>query len=95
MRVACANASDGRVSGKMNAGPRKRRPLVLRAIEDPSGDRCVDIVKREDGVFWVECRRDPEDSHGWRHLGVLEGPFEDEAAALGAARDTVGWLEER
>lgn len=70
------------------------RPLVLRSIEARGGERCVDILRREDGgVYWVECRRDPEDSHGWRHLGLPAGPFADEAGALAAARATVGWME--
>ena len=65
---------------------------VLRSIEDGGGARCVDIARGEAGYFWVECRRDPEDSHGWRHLGDPAGPFATEAEALATARGAVGWL---
>jgi hypothetical protein len=67
---------------------------VLRSIEDAGGDRCVDILRDGGRFFWVECRRDPEDSHGWRHLGARSGGFETEEAALAAARAAVGWMED-
>jgi hypothetical protein len=69
------------------------RPVVLRSIEDEGGDRCVDILSRDGRFFWVECRRDPEDSHGWRHMGAVSEAFGTEGAALAAARSAVGWME--
>lgn len=68
----------------------------MASLEDPSGARCVDILRYRDGGWsWVECRRDPEDSHGWRRLTTdLPGPFADRDAAFAAACQAVGWLKE-
>ena len=70
------------------------KPLVTQSLEDDTGDRCVDIIRLPDGTFtFAECRRDPEDSHGWRRLSEAEGPtFKTEFAAYTAATRTVGWL---
>ena len=70
------------------------KPLVVASLEDDTGDRCVDIIKRPDGQFtYAECRRDPEDSHGWRRLSEAEGPlFPSEFAAYNAATRAVLWL---
>lgn len=68
---------------------------VLRSIEDAIGQRCVDLVI-EDGRFgWCECRRDPEDGHGWQRLGGLPiSTHPTQEAALDEARDAVPWLSE-
>ena len=70
------------------------KPVVIRSINDQSGQRCVDLIQEATGVFWSECRRDPEDAHGWRRLDAPHGPFADAARALDAARAAVGWLAE-
>lgn len=72
------------------------KALVLRSIEDEGGQRCVDLRREADGSFaWVECRRDPEDAHGWRLLGLGAGGFSGEAEALADARASVAWMEDR
>ncbi len=68
-------------------------PVVLRSIEDGSGARCVDILWADARFFRVECRRDPEDSHGWRHVSARSGAFATQEAAVDAARAVVGWME--
>ncbi|WP_108816176.1 hypothetical protein [Loktanella sp. Alg231-35] len=72
------------------------KPLVLASIEDDTGDRCIDILRLIDGRFaYRECRRDPEDPHGWRYLS--EAPpasFDSEAAAREAAGQAVGWMSD-
>lgn len=68
------------------------RPLVLRSLEDASGDRCVDLLREGEGFGWVECRRDPEDAHGWRRLHPPRMGASDADAALAQARAAVGWL---
>lgn len=71
------------------------KPLVLRSIEDASGQRCIDVRREADGLFsWAECRRDPEDGHGWRFLGFGVEGFVSEAEALADAKNSVGWMEE-
>ena len=68
--------------------------LVVQSIEDSSGQRCVDVRREVDGLYsWAECRRDPEDAHGWRYLGLGGRGFASEDAALDAARSDVGWME--
>lgn len=73
------------------------KPLVLASIEDDTGDRCVDIIRLTDGQFtYRECRRDPEDSHGWRYLSsAAPFAFDSETAARKAAAKEVGWLQKQ
>ena len=71
------------------------KPLVLASIEDNGGDRCVDILRLSDTEFgFSECRRDPEDSHGWRRLNGIVAGYPSEVDARKAAEDAVGWLKE-
>ncbi len=72
------------------------KPLVLTSIEDETGDRCVDILQLDEGRFtYRECRRDPEDGHGWRHLsGAILTTFDTAAAARQAAGEEVAWLKD-
>ncbi len=68
--------------------------VVVRSLNDAAGDRCVDILRLASEDFaYVECRRDPEDSYGWRHLAPPVGGFADVRGAEGAARASIGWLE--
>jgi len=68
------------------------KPVVVRSINDPGAQRCVDIL-RAGGLFgWVECRRDPEDAHGWRPLAPPTMGFDTSAAALSAAKAATGWM---
>ncbi len=62
------------------------------SLEDATGDRCVDLIRAGDGWTWVECRRDPEDAHGWRRLHPPRGGFADRTAAHADAAATIGWL---
>lgn len=70
------------------------KPVVVASLEDDTGDRCVDIIRHPDGQHtFVECRRDPEDSHGWRRLSEAEGErYATEFAAYRAAIKAVPWL---
>lgn len=71
------------------------KPRVLALLEDGTGDRCVDILAVAEGNFgYSECRRDPEDSHGWRRLSGIRDGFATQAGARAAAGETVGWLED-
>lgn len=71
------------------------KPRVIVSLEDPTGDRCVDILRYGEARFaFRECRRDPEDNHGWRHLSQGQPPFYPSyEQAFKAARKTVGWLQ--
>ncbi len=70
------------------------KPLVLLSIEDDTGDRCVDIIQTAADAFcYRECRRDPEDGHGWRHLsGAVADSYPSVDEACAAARRDVPWL---
>lgn len=71
--------------------------VVKSSLEDETGTRCVDLLQNNDGNWaWVECRRDPEDSHGWRRLSPdLNGWFASEKQALTNARQSVVWLQNK
>jgi hypothetical protein len=70
------------------------KPVVLTSLEDPQGQRCVDLFRRDDGSFgFREFRRDPEDGGGWtptRDYSHLR--YDSKDAALQAAAATLGWL---
>ncbi len=70
------------------------KPLVLASWEDPGGTHCVDILEHSDGTFgYVLCRRDPEDGHGWRHLGDRDAArFATRGEAEAAAREIAPWV---
>lgn len=69
------------------------KPLVIRSIEDETGQRCVDLAVEKGKYGWIECRRDPEESHGWRSLGgVVLTKYNTEDEALLAACESVSWL---
>ncbi len=69
------------------------KPVVIRSINDAEAQRCVDIVQTGALFSWVECRRDPEDAHGWRRLTPPFGAFESLQDALADARAQIGWLD--
>ena len=71
-----------------------KKPVVVRSVEAVGGTACVDVLRDAAGYAWIECRRDPEDNHGWRYVGAASGSFATEDAALSDARDTVGWVVE-
>jgi len=69
--------------------------VVTRSINDQTGLRCLDLVQTGPGRhIWLECRRDPEDSHGWRVVFYAADEFASEAVALADAKGRVAWLEE-
>ncbi len=69
---------------------------VLRSVETPGGDRCVDFFIRAGGSFgFEEYRRDPEDMRGWFPIGFhAEKNFVSEEEAEAEARATVSWLKD-
>lgn len=70
--------------------------VVMRSIEAPGGQVCVDLYRRADGSWgWSEYRRDPEDPHGWRDPGGARGEGHPDAeAALSQACAQLVWLQE-
>ena len=64
---------------------------MIRSIEAPGGQLCVDIFRRPDDSFGFELyRREPEDAHGWYPIGYYSGQtFPDLAAAEAAAARAV------
>lgn len=70
------------------------KPVVLTSLEDPEGQRCVDLFRRADGSFGFKAfRRDPEDGGGWtptRDYSRLRYASQDEACH--AAVTALGWL---
>ena len=68
---------------------------VVTSCNDATGMRCIDILCQPDGRYrWQECRRVPEDSHGWRViLGCNDRSFGTEAEAMTRATEAVGWLD--
>ncbi|WP_127558054.1 hypothetical protein [Nioella ostreopsis] len=69
--------------------------VVTRSINDQTGLRCLDLVQTDAGShIWLECRRDPEDSHGWRVVFYAAKEFASVAEAWSDARERVAWLDE-
>lgn len=69
---------------------------VLKSIETPGGDRCVDLFRRPEGTFgFEEYRREIEDGRGWQPIGCHGGrSFTTEKAALEKAFALVPWLKD-
>jgi hypothetical protein len=67
---------------------------VVRSINAPGDQRCVDIVQGPDGRFgYCEYRRDPEESSGWYPAGLSEAPVHrTQEEAQQAACRSVAWL---
>jgi hypothetical protein len=69
---------------------------VIRSLHNHEVDRCVDILRQEDGSFgFKEFRRDPEDRGGWTLVGYNPGRvYATEAEAIAAAKAAVAWLRD-
>lgn len=67
---------------------------VLRSVETPDGDHCVDLFQRPDGTYgFEEYRRDVEDEGGWFPVGFYaDEVYPSEDAALEKAMESVAWL---
>jgi len=81
----------------MSAGFEDRsndRPVAVTSLEDAEGYRCVDIIRRPDGMFtFKEFRRDPEDEGRWTMVGDYSHrhyPAKDDA--LRAAAENLAWF---
>jgi hypothetical protein len=69
---------------------------VIRSLHSVAVDRCVDILRHDDGTFgFKEFRRDPEDRGGWTLIGYNpRRTYPTEEEAIAAARTTVAWLQD-
>ncbi len=69
---------------------------VLKSINLPGENRCVDIFMRPDGTFgFEEFRRYMEDNRGWFPIGFYgDRVFNSEDEALHDARSEVSWLND-
>ena len=67
---------------------------VMRSINQPGENICVDMFVRPDGSYgFEEYRREPEDGRGWYPIGYYaEQRYTDLDIALAAARSAVAWL---
>lgn len=68
------------------------KPVVVISVNDETETWCVDVRQDDNGFSWVECRRDPEDNHGWRVISGPAGGFDTVGAAWNDARASVGWV---
>jgi hypothetical protein len=68
--------------------------VVTDCIEHPEKNRCVDIIRRQDGKYrFQEWRRDIEDTSGWILLFDSQPVvFGSEREALSAASLRCNWL---
>jgi hypothetical protein len=69
---------------------------VIRSLHNGEVDRCVDVLKHEDGTFgFKEFRRDPEDQGGWTLVSYNpQWVYSTEAEAIAAAKAAVIWLRD-
>jgi hypothetical protein len=81
----------------MSAGFEDRsnhRPIAVTSLEDTDGSRCVDIIRRPDGMFtFKEFRRDPEDEGRWTLVGDYSHQhYPAREDALRAAAEHLAWF---
>ena len=69
--------------------------VVLRSINDPTEQFCVDIIKNDTGLCCYKFfRRDLEDNCWWFPFGPESGfSFRTPEAALAAASLEIVWLD--
>lgn len=69
---------------------------AIKSLHNAEIDRCVDIIKHEDGTFgFKEFRRDPEDRGGWTLVSYNpQRIYSTEEEAVAAARAAVVWLRD-
>jgi hypothetical protein len=69
---------------------------AIRSLHNDEADRCVDILKHENGTFgFKEFRRDPEDRGGWTLVGQNpQRTYATEDEAIAAAKAAVAWLRD-
>ena len=69
---------------------------VIMSLHNNEVDRCVDILRHEDGTFgFKEFRRDPEDRGGWTLVSYNpQKVYSTEDQAIAAARAAVVWLRD-
>jgi hypothetical protein len=69
---------------------------VIRSLHNDEVDRCVDILRHEDGTFgFKEFRRDPEDRGGWTLVSYNpQKIYSTEDQVVAAARAAVVWLRD-
>ena len=67
--------------------------VVVASIANATGERCVDIFRRDDGSYgFGEWRRDVEDLRWHAIGGGTDEAFDSEAAARNAACRHVAWF---
>lgn len=69
---------------------------VVTSLHNGDVDRCVDIIRRQDGAFgFKEFRRDVEDGGGWTLVtDYAHRSFASEHEAVAAAKAAIAWLRE-
>ncbi|MFZ1101871.1 MAG: hypothetical protein WAN86_03195 [Hyphomicrobiaceae bacterium] len=69
---------------------------AIKSLHNAEIDRCVNIIKHEDGTFgFKEFRRDPEDRGGWTLVSYNpQRIYSTEEEAAAAARAAVVWLRD-
>ena len=68
--------------------------VVVKSVENPEHDRCVDVFIRPDGSFgFEEFRRDAEDAGVWTPISYFSDlRHTSKGKALAAAAQRVAWL---
>ena len=74
-----------------------QKPFVVISFEDDTGLHCVDTLEIPGQGFGFRVfRRDPEDPHGWRPIGLAYnctiGSYDH---VLIKARKTAHWLNKK
>jgi hypothetical protein len=70
---------------------------VVTSLHNSEADRCVDVIRRQDGTFsFKEFRRDAEDGGGWTLVSdYTHRSFSGEHEAVAAAKTAIAWLRDQ
>jgi hypothetical protein len=71
--------------------------VVFTSIENPEGNRCVDLFLRPDGTYGFEgFRKDPGDAGAWTPVQYYSAAtYASKDNAIAAATSAVTWLAEK
>ena len=64
---------------------------VIATLHNPEADRCVKIVKGDEGRFSF---KDPEDAGGWTVVSDPRAQYATDEEALAAAQRGIPWFRD-
>jgi N12 class adenine-specific DNA methylase len=81
----------------MSAQKANETRLLIDSIEDETGMHCVDVIRGDDGQFFLKVyRREPEEGGKWMLVADYSSTrYQEKNQAVDAAAGLVPWVRSR